>query len=54
MLALSKELRWDKKGMDKIWYENPLKSEIIGRSGGDGKKRMTMQNRQKSNVKNCL
>jgi len=23
--------------MDKIWYRNPLKSEVIGRCGGDGK-----------------
>ena len=34
--------------MDKIWYRNPSKSEVIG---GDEKKRMTMQNRQKSNAK---
>ena len=26
--------------------ENPSKSEVIGRCGGDGKKRMTTQNRQ--------
>ena len=31
--------------------ENPSKSEIIGRSGGDEKTRMTTQNRQKSNTK---
>ena len=37
--------------MDKIWYRNPSKSEIIGRCGGDEKKRMTTQNRQKSNAK---
>ena len=24
--------------MDKIWYRNPLKSEVIGRCGGDEKK----------------
>ena len=36
--------------MDKIWYRNPLKSEVIGRCGGD-EKRMTKQNRQKSNAK---
>ena len=23
--------------MDKIWYENPTKSEVIGRCGGDEK-----------------
>ena len=37
--------------MDKIWDRNPLKSEVIGHCGGDGKKRMTMQNRQMSNAK---
>ena len=37
--------------MDKIWYRNPSKSEIIGRCGGDEKTRMTTQNRQKSNTK---
>ena len=37
--------------MDKIWYRNPSKSEVIGRCGGDEKKRMTTQNRQKSNAK---
>jgi len=36
--------------MDKIWDRNPLKSEVIGRYGGD-EKRMTMQKRQKSNAK---
>jgi len=35
--------------MDKIWYRNPSKSEVIGRCGGD-KKQMTTQNRQKSNA----
>jgi len=24
--------------MDKIWFRNPSKSEVIGRCGGDGKK----------------
>jgi len=33
--------------MDEIWYENPSKSEVIGPCGGDGKKQMTTQNRQK-------
>ena len=37
--------------MDKIWYRNPSKSEVIGRCDGDEKKRMTTQNRQKSNAK---
>ena len=36
--------------MDKIWYRNP--SEVIGRYGGDEKKRMTTQNRQKSKAEN--
>ena len=27
--------------MDKIWYRNPSKSGVIGRCGGDEKKRMT-------------
>ena len=31
--------------------ENPSKSEVIGRCGGDDKKRMITQNRQKSNAK---
>ena len=35
--------------MDTIWYRNPSKSEVIGRCGGDKKKRMTTQNRQKPN-----
>jgi len=30
--------------MDKIWYRNPLKSEVIGRCGGDEKNWMTKQN----------
>jgi len=37
ILALSQELRWDKKVMDKICYENPSKSEVIGPCGGDEK-----------------
>ena len=37
--------------MDTIWYENPSKSEVIGRCGRGEKDRMTMQNRQKSNAK---
>ena len=43
--------------MDKIWYRNPSKSEVIGRCDGDEKKRMIMQNRQKvkclKNKNNC-
>ena len=31
--------------------ENPSKSEVIGRCGGDEKKRMITQNRQNSNAK---
>jgi len=34
--------------MDTIWDR---KSEVIGRCGGDEKKRMTTQNQQKSNAK---
>ena len=37
--------------MDKIWYRNPSKSEVIDRCGGDEKTRMTTQNRQQSNAK---
>ena len=36
--------------MEKIWYRNPSKSEVIGCGGGD-EKRMITQNRQKSNAK---
>ena len=38
-------MKWIKSG-----FENPSKSEAIGRCGGD-KKRMTIQNRQKANAK---
>ena len=34
--------------------ENPSKSEVIGRCGGDGQNRMTTQNRQRSNAKKQL
>jgi len=34
-----------KRVMDKIWYENPSKSEVIGPCGGDEQNRMTTQNR---------
>ena len=37
---------WIKSGI-----ENPLKSEVIGRCGGDEKNQMITQNRQKSNGK---
>ena len=37
--------------MDKIWYRNPSKLEVIGRFGGDEKNRMTMQNRQSRTLK---
>jgi len=37
--------------MDKIWYRNPSKSEVIGRCVGDEKKRMTTQIPQKWNAK---
>ena len=37
--------------MDTFWNRNPSKSDVIGRCGGDGKKRMATQNRQKSNAK---
>ena len=37
--------------MDKIWYRNTSKSEVIGRCGRDEKNRMTTHNRQKSNAK---
>ena len=37
ILALSQELRWDKKVMDTIWYKNPSKSEVIGPCGEDEK-----------------
>ena len=40
--------------MDKIWYRNPSKSEVIGGCGGDEKPRMTTQNRQKSNAKKSI
>jgi len=37
--------------MDKIWYENPSRSEVISRCGGDEQNRMTTQSRQKSTAK---
>ena len=40
ILALSQEIRKENNVMDKIWYRNPSKLEVIGRCGED-KKRMT-------------
>ena len=37
--------------MDKIWYRNLSKSEVIGHCGRDEKPEMTTQNRQKLNDK---
>ena len=37
--------------MDKIWYTNPSQSEVIGRCGGDDKKRMTKANAKKNQIK---
>ena len=41
--------------MDKIWYRNPLKSEVIGRRGGDektdGHAEPTKVERKKNNTK---
>jgi len=37
ILALSQELKYENNVMDKIWYRNPSKSEVIGRCGGDEK-----------------
>jgi len=37
ILALSQELRTENNVMDKIWYRNTSKSEVIGRCGGDEK-----------------
>jgi len=36
-MALSQELRYENNVMDKIWYRNHSKSEVIGRWGGDEK-----------------
>ena len=51
ILPLSQELRKENNVIDKIWYRNPSKSEVINGCGGDEKNRMTTQNRQKSNGK---
>ena len=37
--------------MDKIWYRNPLKSEVIGHCGGDGKNNDHAELTKKSNAK---
>jgi len=37
ILALSQDLRLENNVMDKIWYRNPLQSEVIGRCAGDEK-----------------
>jgi len=41
--------------MDKIWYRNPVKSEVIGRCGGDEKTewlRRTDKSRTQKNLEN--
>ena len=38
--------------MDKIWYRNPSKSEVIGRCGGDGKNEWPHRTDKKLNAKN--
>jgi len=38
--------------MDKIWYRNPSKSEVIGRCGGDLKTEWPRRADKKSNAKN--
>ena len=37
--------------MDKIWYRNPSKSEVIGRCGGDEKNEWPRRTDKKSNAK---
>ena len=37
--------------MDKIWYRNPSKSEVIGRCGGDEKTEWPRRTDKKSNAK---
>ena len=37
--------------MDKIWYRNPSKSEVIGRCGADEKTRNDHAEPTKSNVR---
>ena len=38
--------------MDKIWYRNPSKLEVIGRCGGDKKMNDHAEPTKKSNAKN--
>ena len=40
--------------MDKIWYRNPSKSEVIGSCEANEKTRMSTQNGQKSNANNNI
>jgi len=44
--------------MDKIWYRNPSKSEVIGRCGVDEKTewpcRTDKSRMLKKNIKNCI
>ena len=40
--------------MDKIWYRNPSKSEVIDRCGGDEKKPNDHAEPSKSNAKKIL
>ena len=49
------KLRSDKKVIDKIWYKNLSKSEVIGHCGADGKKtndhaESTKVERKKTNI----
>ena len=37
--------------MDKIWYRDPSKSEVIGRCGGDEKNECPRRTNKKSNAK---
>ena len=37
ILALSQELRWDNKVMDKIWDRKSFEVGVIGPCGGDEK-----------------
>ena len=37
--------------MDKIWYRNPSKSEVIGRCGGDEKTEWPRRTDKKSTAK---
>ena len=36
--------------MDKIWYRNPSKSEVIGRCGGDEKTNDHAEQKSKKNI----